>query len=34
MRSREVILATSATVDGQITAHYLADRLASTGVDW
>lgn len=26
----EVILATSATVDGQITAHYLADRLAST----
>ncbi len=28
---REVILATSATVDGQITAHYLADRLASAG---
>ena len=27
----EVILATSATVDGQITAHYLADRLASSG---
>jgi recombination protein RecR len=27
----EVILATSATVDGQITAHYLADRLESTG---
>jgi recombination protein RecR len=27
----EVILATSATVDGQITAHYLADRLASAG---
>jgi recombination protein RecR len=26
-----VILATSATVDGQITAHYLADRLASAG---
>jgi recombination protein RecR len=28
---REVILATSATVDGQITSHYLADRLASAG---
>ena len=28
---KEVILATSATVDGQITAHYLADRLASAG---
>jgi len=27
----EVILATSATVDGQITTHYLADRLASAG---
>ncbi|MGH6919709.1 MAG: recombination mediator RecR [Geminicoccaceae bacterium] len=27
----EVILATSATVDGQITAHYVADRLASAG---
>jgi recombination protein RecR len=27
----EVILATSATVDGQITAHYLADRLAAAG---
>jgi len=27
----EVILATSATVDGQITAHYLADRLEPTG---
>jgi recombination protein RecR len=27
----EVILATSATVEGQITAHYLADRLASAG---
>jgi recombination protein RecR len=27
----EVILATSATVDGQVTAHYLADRLASAG---
>ena len=27
----EVILATSATVDGQITAHYLGDRLASAG---
>jgi recombination protein RecR len=28
----EVILALPATVDGQTTAHYLADRLASTGV--
>ncbi len=27
---KEVILATSATVDGQTTAHYLADRLAAT----
>jgi recombination protein RecR len=29
---REVILALPATVDGQTTAHYLADRLAATGV--
>ncbi|MFZ5782941.1 MAG: recombination mediator RecR [Pseudomonadota bacterium] len=29
---REVILATNATVDGQTTAHYLADRLAELGV--
>jgi recombination protein RecR len=29
---REVVLALPATVDGQTTAHYLADRLASTGV--
>jgi recombination protein RecR len=29
---REVILALPATVDGQTTAHYLADRLASAGV--
>jgi recombination protein RecR len=28
----EVILATSATVDGQTTAHYIADHLAATGV--
>jgi recombination protein RecR len=28
----EVILALSATVDGQTTAHYLAERLADTGV--
>jgi recombination protein RecR len=28
----EVILATGATVDGQTTAHYIADRLAATGV--
>jgi recombination protein RecR len=30
--AREVILATSATVDGQTTAHYIADRLSATGV--
>lgn len=29
---REVILATNATVDGQTTAHYIADRLHGTGV--
>jgi recombination protein RecR len=29
---QEVILALSATVDGQTTAHYLADRLAASGV--
>ena len=29
---REVILAVNATVDGQTTAHYIADLLASTGV--
>ena len=29
---REVILALSATVDGAATAHWLADRLASSGV--
>ena len=29
---KEVILATSATVDGQTTAHYLSDLLASSGV--
>lgn len=29
---REVILATSATVDGQATAHFLADRLKPSGV--
>ena len=28
----EIILATGATVDGQTTAHYLADRLAGCGV--
>ena len=28
----EIILATSATVDGQTTAHYLTDRLAESGV--
>lgn len=30
--AREVILALNATVDGQTTAHYIADALASTGV--
>jgi recombination protein RecR len=29
---REVVLALPATVDGQTTAHYIADRLAATGV--
>jgi len=29
---REVILALPATVDGQTTAHYVAERLSSTGV--
>lgn len=29
---REVILALNATVDGQTTAHYVADRLANRGV--
>jgi recombination protein RecR len=29
---KEVILATNATVDGQTTAHYITDRLKSTGV--
>ena len=30
---REVIIALGATVDGQTTAHYLADRIAALGVD-
>jgi recombination protein RecR len=30
--TREVILALNATVDGQTTAHYIADALATTGV--
>ncbi|MSO77099.1 MAG: recombination protein RecR [Alphaproteobacteria bacterium] len=29
---REAILATNATVEGQTTAHYVAERLAATGV--
>ncbi len=29
---REVVIATNATVEGQTTAHYIADRLAGTGV--
>ena len=30
---REVILAMNATVDGQTTAHYIADRLAGRNVE-
>ncbi len=30
---REVVLALPATVDGQTTAHYIADRLATTGAE-
>ncbi len=30
---REVILAMNLTVDGQTTAHYIADRIAETGVE-
>ena len=29
---KEVILATGATVDGQTTAHYIAERLAGLGI--
>jgi recombination protein RecR len=29
---REIIVATNATVDGQTTAHYLAERLSGTGI--
>jgi recombination protein RecR len=29
---REIIVATNATVDGQTTAHYLAERLGNAGV--
>ena len=29
---KEVILATSATVDGQTTSHYIAEKLAETNV--
>lgn len=32
VKPEEVILALSATVDGQSTAHYIADSLSSTGV--
>lgn len=31
--TREIILALNATVDGQTTAHFLADKLAGAGVD-
>jgi len=31
-RIREVIIATNATVEGQTTAHYITDRLQSSGV--
>lgn len=30
--AREVILALNATIDGQTTAHYIADQLAPTGI--
>lgn len=30
---REIVLALPATVDGQTTAHYIAERLAGTGVE-
>ncbi|MEX2297016.1 MAG: recombination mediator RecR [Dongiaceae bacterium] len=30
--AKEIIIATSATVDGQTTAHYLQDRLADAGI--
>ena len=32
-QTSEVILALSATVDGQTTAHYIAEKLANSGVD-
>ena len=32
-RTREVVLALPATVDGQTTAHYLAERLSAAGVE-
>lgn len=32
-RVREVVLALNATVDGQTTAHYVADRLAASGAE-
>jgi recombination protein RecR len=31
-RAREVILALNATIDGQTTAHYIADQLAPLGI--
>ncbi|MDZ4735276.1 MAG: recombination mediator RecR [Rhodospirillaceae bacterium] len=31
--TKEIIIATSATVDGQTTAHYLQDRLTDAGVE-
>lgn len=31
-KTREVIIATNATVEGQTTAHYITDRLAPSGV--
>ena len=33
LAATEVILALSATVDGQTTAHYIAERLAATRVE-
>jgi recombination protein RecR len=31
-KTREVIIATNATVEGQTTAHYITDRLSPSGV--
>ena len=33
IQTNEIILALSATVDGQTTAHYVAERLANLSID-